>query len=494
MKRTAYIFTLTYTAVSLCLSSAAEAQLYLQHYRSDKPGVELDMDVLNDLQPPQERIDAPPAAPVPKVETAPPIDTAPRAPHQPLFAVPIPIPAPQPQQPPAPKAAPDMAAPQQPAVRRPYNPYLTAPAVPAPQPVPSRLPPQMMPPVMEEAEETVAVPSLPHRKPVTAPPVAMPPVAAPPVTAAPAPAVPVPQKPVLSYPPAAVEKAPVPRFDRPVLPQDSTLTVPQRTAPPAASDPETAVLKPLPKPPIETLPEEIISEEEIAGMAAEEQPEKALSAEERAAGIDNTGSTVPLPPRKPVETIAEDTPVAPAAPENTQNIALPAPKPFKRPSLIVTDQQPPAQAQRAVLKQAEVTMPVTTTEYAQIAENMETVPVEVAMAPPKPVYAPKAAAAADVTLEFDRTSESLSPAARAALQKVIAQMNADENAKLQVRAFATGEDGSKSAARSKSLTRATEVRSFLMDNGIKPTRIIVRAMGQETDRKPLDRIDLIFLK
>src|SRR5690606_33715641 len=104
----------------------------------------------------------------------------------------------------------------------------------------------------------------------------------------------------------------------------------------------------------------------------------------------------------------------------------------------------------------------------------ETVPVEVAMAPPKPVYAPKAAAAADVTLEFDRTSESLSPAARAALQKVIAQMNADENAKLQVRAFATGEDGSKSAARSKSLTRATEVRSFLMDNGIKPTRIIVR--------------------
>lgn len=434
MKRTAYIFTLTYTAVSLCLSSAAEAQLYLQHYRSDKPGVELDMDVLNDLQPPQERIDAPPAAPVPKVETAPPIDTAPRAPHQPLFAAPIPIPAPQPQQPPAPKAAPDMAAPQQPAVRRPYNPYLTAPAVP------------------------------------------------------------VPQKPVLSYPPAAVEKAPVPRFDRPVLPQDSTLTVPQRTAPPAASDPETAVLKPLPKPPIETLPEEIISEEEIAGMAAEEQPEKALSAEERAAGIDNTGSTVPLPPRKPVETIAEDTPVAPAAPENTQNIALPAPKPFKRPSLIVTDQQPPAQAQRAVLKQAEVTMPVTTTEYAQIAENMETVPVEVAMAPPKPVYAPKAAAAADVTLEFDRTSESLSPAARAALQKVIAQMNADENAKLQVRAFATGEDGSKSAARSKSLTRATEVRSFLMDNGIKPTRIIVRAMGQETDRKPLDRIDLIFLK
>jgi outer membrane protein OmpA-like peptidoglycan-associated protein len=192
---------------------------------------------------------------------------------------------------------------------------------------------------------------------------------------------------------------------------------------------------------------------------------------------------VPLPEAKTVE----------AETDSETQVPLPAPKPFTRPALIVTDKKPPA-APRTVLKTAEVTMPISETEYEQLAENMETVPVQVALAPPKPVYAPKAVSTADLTLEFDRTAESLSTAAQSKLKNIIAHMNADTAAKLQVRAYATGDDGSKASARSKSLTRATEVRSFLMDNGIKPTRVIVRALGQETDRKPLDRIELTFVK
>ena len=139
-------------------------------------------------------------------------------------------------------------------------------------------------------------------------------------------------------------------------------------------------------------------------------------------------------------------------------------------------------------------MPISQNDFDKIAVNMERVPAQVAMAPPKPQHLASASPlAADLTLEFDRTSESLNDTARAKLQNIVAHMSADDNKRLQIRAYATGEDGSKSSARSKSLTRATEIRSFLMDNGIRPTRVMVRALGQETDRKPLDRVDLIFM-
>jgi outer membrane protein OmpA-like peptidoglycan-associated protein len=67
-----------------------------------------------------------------------------------------------------------------------------------------------------------------------------------------------------------------------------------------------------------------------------------------------------------------------------------------------------------------------------------------------------------------------------------------DGGRLQVRGYAAGEDGSKSSARRIALSRALSVRSYLMDKGVKAKRVDVRAMGSETDRNPLDRVDLIF--
>lgn len=449
MTRSAYTIALTLTAVSLCLSAPASAQLYLENYRSDKPGVELDMDVLNDLPPrapdahkPQQADPASAAPPTPAFNAAqnapavpaPTVEQAPRKLNKPLFAAPIATPMPPEKPPVQAKPAPIAAAPvapaeaksvmpprimsmpPKPAARKPYNPYLTAPASP------------------QQAAPVRATP--------------MPPIAAP--------------------TPAARQTETAPLRDMPVksdideiLRQPPTLPHRKPDVEPvveATAAPDVAPQKPLPKPPIESLPEEIISEAEIDGVSA----------------------------APAAETLAAD--------EKSASVTLPAPKPvFTRPSLIVTDKAPPVMP-RAVLKQAEVTMPVSDAEYEQIAENMERVPVQVAIAPPKPVLTSKTVSPADLTLEFDRTSESLNATAQEKLKNIIAHMIADEDTKLQVRAYATGDDGSKSGARSKSLTRATEVRSFLMDNGIKPTRVIVRALGHETDRKPLDRIDLTFTK
>lgn len=117
---------------------------------------------------------------------------------------------------------------------------------------------------------------------------------------------------------------------------------------------------------------------------------------------------------------------------------------------------------------------------------------------PEPESLPEAAAtvpaASDLSLEFTGNGSDLAPQAEAKLKNIVKQMQQMGETRLQVRAYATGEDGSKSSARRISLSRALAVRSYLMDAGIKPTRVDVRALGTETDRSPLDRVDLIFAR
>ena len=100
----------------------------------------------------------------------------------------------------------------------------------------------------------------------------------------------------------------------------------------------------------------------------------------------------------------------------------------------------------------------------------------------------------DLTLGFPGNSSDLNSESQRKLDAVIAQMKGMIEGRLQVRGYAAGEDGSQSSARRIALSRALAVRSYLMDKGIKPTRVDVKAAGSETDRQPLDRVDLIFAR
>ena len=101
---------------------------------------------------------------------------------------------------------------------------------------------------------------------------------------------------------------------------------------------------------------------------------------------------------------------------------------------------------------------------------------------------------ADLTLEFAGTSSDLTPETQQKLVNIIPLLQESKARRLAVHAYAAGEDGSKTSARRISLSRALAVRSFLMDNGVEPTRVDVRALGLETDRKPLERVDLVFAR
>jgi len=540
--------------------SVAQAQ-YIG-YRSDQPTVEIDLSALDGTettspvqprqQPRTENFpppitsgnatgNQPPAIPVPRVENAP------KRLVKPLFAVPVNTPAPQPppvtapkptavQQPPTqniiwqqpaaqkpvPKAPAARTQPQTPAVRQPYNPYLSTPTVTPPSAAPqtatqqpgfdAALQPdarQKMPlPVMVNTPLDVdSLAALPRRKPetvatpepVTAQQTAPSPVTAksPPVKATPRaqPEAVQAQAPAanthttMSYPPSRSQKAPVQYYDRPVLPT-------------VAPDTTTLSAQPvLPSTPV-ALPEERITLEADTPVI---QPVRKPVVATPATLPQDTEAETFVPARKPVQTQALDTlmqdEVAPPPENNIATVQSPVDAPANilpaaRPSLVTTSAPPPEMRQDAE-PQAIFGYPAeaeqTPVPFEQIAENMKTVPVEVAIAPPKPEYGARAVPSkADLTLEFKGHSEELDTQSQSKLLNIVKLLDEDSNRKLLVRGYASGENGSKTDALDKSLSRVSEVRSFLMEQGVRPTRVMVRALGQETDRKPLDRVDLVF--
>lgn len=314
----------------------------------------------------------------------------------------------------------------------------------------------------------------------------------------------------ISYPPAPRDTSGIRHFDRPVLPEgllaDETAAAPVpaparvQTQTPAAPVPVSrAAALPARKPPMQELPAIVIRDEDFAALPDEaptatptpRPPRKAATsaapavetaAPRRPSLVVIEEAPIDLPRRQPVTEIIDTAPkaaakaapatAAPEIPEPLEIAALPAPKPLEN--------LPP---------------PLSAPELERIGQNIEAVPARVAVAPPRPqpkdIVVPTLA---DLTLEFDGSSSELSDDTRQKLVNIIPHLTESDARRLAVHAYASGEDGSKSSARRISLSRALAVRAFLMDNGVQPTRVDVRALGLETDRKPLERVDLVFAR
>jgi len=61
-------------------------------------------------------------------------------------------------------------------------------------------------------------------------------------------------------------------------------------------------------------------------------------------------------------------------------------------------------------------------------------------------------------------------------------------------AYAGSDTMTPNNARRMSLRRALSVRSFLIDQGMRSTRIDVRALGNKTSEKPLNRVDVMVVE
>ena len=69
----------------------------------------------------------------------------------------------------------------------------------------------------------------------------------------------------------------------------------------------------------------------------------------------------------------------------------------------------------------------------------------------------------------------------------------EADGRLQLQAFAGGSGESASGARRTSLSRALAVRSFLIEAGVRSTRVDVRALGTAADSGPPERVDVLYV-
>ena len=76
------------------------------------------------------------------------------------------------------------------------------------------------------------------------------------------------------------------------------------------------------------------------------------------------------------------------------------------------------------------------------------------------------------------------------LDAIAGKVKNSDDFRIQLMAYAGGEGLSASKARRLSLSRALSVRSFFIENGVRSTRIDVRALGDKTDEQPINRVDV----
>jgi len=91
---------------------------------------------------------------------------------------------------------------------------------------------------------------------------------------------------------------------------------------------------------------------------------------------------------------------------------------------------------------------------------------------------------------FAPGSAQLEGAGKSTLQAVAEALAKDPALRVELRAYARGTDNNVSQARRLSLSRALAIRSALISQGVKPTRIDVRALGNRVPSGIPNRVDL----
>lgn len=212
--------------------------------------------------------------------------------------------------------------------------------------------------------------------------------------------------------------------------------------------------------------------------------------------------TVPLPDKNAAKPVPKpkDTPSVGPVPLKKENAVptSPAPTPDTTTSpQKMLDQQsramPKPPAPKPAVKKADPLPEPRQTPKPQQKSQLQPLPRETASAPVSQVMdKPKAvpAAGGDYSLPFSENSFELDNSTRKSLDAIVGMLAKNEDLRVQLQAYAAGESQNASKARRLSLSRALQVRSYLIDSGVRSTRIDVRALGANVPSGPADRVDV----
>jgi outer membrane protein OmpA-like peptidoglycan-associated protein len=191
-------------------------------------------------------------------------------------------------------------------------------------------------------------------------------------------------------------------------------------------------------------------------------------------------TTTPAAPPQPAPKAAPKPPVkTAAAPPPPKPVQKPVPKPMAKPAPSMDAKAPPA-------------------TMASKAPPMPPATSAASPPPAAPAAAETASALANIAIKagramqivFDEVETKLPDAAGAQLNALAGAIRDNQDFRVQLMAYAAAKDLSASKARRISLSRALEVRSFLIDKGVRSTQIDVRALGNKSDESPANRVDV----
>ena len=182
--------------------------------------------------------------------------------------------------------------------------------------------------------------------------------------------------------------------------------------------------------------------------------------------------TAPAPKPMPLKKVAKATPTPvltskPVPAKQVEKTAAPAPKKAMSPA---PPPPPPP-------KIAAVPEPEASSEQASAKSQ------SIKMAPGQ-----------SIRIAFDEEATKLPDSMKDYLRKLADGLHDKKDLSLRLMAYADAEGLSASKARRLSLSRALSVRSFLIESGVRSTRISVMALGSKTPDNPKNRVDIIIVK
>lgn len=192
----------------------------------------------------------------------------------------------------------------------------------------------------------------------------------------------------------------------------------------------------------------------------------------------------PQPPVQPLVMAPEKPPVT-AAPEPPA--MAPPPPPAEPEAVAKAEPEPEAATEPKATAVLTPPPPAAETEPPEAAAAPQPKAEEQASLPPAS-GPPKPGKAMQVV--FPDSASKLPGAAKEELRSLAARIKDQDSLRLQLLAYAGGKSLSASKARRLSLSRALAVRSYLIESGVRSTRIDVRALGNKTSEKPENRVDI----
>lgn len=205
-----------------------------------------------------------------------------------------------------------------------------------------------------------------------------------------------------------------------------------------------------------------------------------------------------LPPKAktPPAAMAESPPPpppmkAPAKPEVAMAaVAPPPPPPPMKAAVEPKIAQAAAVKPQAPAKAAAAPPPPPATRAAKAPKKKPEAKQQASLPPATGTLAPGQA----LKIIFDASATKLPSSALDELKAVAAKMKGQDKLRMQLMAYAGGDGLSASKARRISLSRALAVRSYLIESGVRSTRIDVRALGNKTSTAPVNRVDVMVVE